>query len=79
MSRINSTAAEALVDFSVETVDFDLEKEEVATDLVQELGIEQQVQDDLQKNLDATQLYLGEIGFPHCLAQKKKFTFPVRP
>ncbi|HAY95674.1 MAG TPA: RNA polymerase sigma factor RpoS, partial [Shewanella sp.] len=63
MSRINSTAAEALVDFSVETVDFDLEKEEVATDLVQELGIEQQVQDDLQKNLDATQLYLGEIGF----------------
>ena len=27
------------------------------------------------KKSDATQLYLGEIGFPHCLAQKKKFTF----
>lgn len=79
MSRINSTAAEELVDFSVETAEFDLEKEDIATDLVQELGLEQQVQDDLQKNLDATQLYLGEIGFSPCLAQKKKFTFLVKP
>ena len=62
MSRINSTAAEALVDFSIETTDIDLEKD-ANPDLVQELGIEQQVQEDLQKNLDATQLYLGEIGF----------------
>ena len=75
MSRINSTAAEALVDFSVETVDFDLEKEEVATDLVQELGIEQQVQDDLQKNLDATQLYLGEIGFSPLLSAEEEVYF----
>ncbi|MCU7977184.1 RNA polymerase sigma factor RpoS [Shewanella sp. SW36] len=75
MSRINSTAAEALVDFSAETVDFDLEKEEVATDLVQELGIEQQVQDDLQKNLDATQLYLGEIGFSPLLSAEEEVYF----
>ncbi|MCU8033313.1 MAG: RNA polymerase sigma factor RpoS [Shewanella sp.] len=75
MSRINSTAAEALVDFSVETADFDLEKEEVATDLVQELGIEQQVQDDLQKNLDATQLYLGEIGFSPLLSAEEEVYF----
>ncbi|MGL4711422.1 MAG: RNA polymerase sigma factor RpoS [Shewanella sp.] len=75
MSRINSTAAEALVDFSVETVDFDLEKEHVATDLVQALGIEQQVQDDLQKNLDATQLYLGEIGFSPLLSAEEEVYF----
>lgn len=75
MSRINSTAAEALVDFSVETVDFGLEKEEVTADLVQELGLEQQVQDDLQKNLDATQLYLGEIGFSPLLSAEEEVYF----
>ncbi|ABN62600.1 RNA polymerase sigma factor RpoS [Shewanella baltica] len=75
MSRIKSTAAEALVDLSVDTVDFDLEKEEVASDLVQELGIEQQVQDDLQKNLDATQLYLGEIGFSPLLSAEEEVYF----
>lgn len=75
MSRIKSTAAEALVDLSVDTVDFDLEKEEVASDLVQELGLEQQVQDDLQKNLDATQLYLGEIGFSPLLSAEEEVYF----
>ena len=75
MSRIKSTAAEALVDLSVDNVDFDLEKEEVASDLVQELGIEQQVQDDLQKNLDATQLYLGEIGFSPLLSAEEEVYF----
>ncbi|MCS6161114.1 RNA polymerase sigma factor RpoS [Shewanella baltica] len=75
MSRIKSTAAESLVDLSVDTVDFDLEKEEVASDLVQELGIEQQVQDDLQKNLDATQLYLGEIGFSPLLSAEEEVYF----
>lgn len=75
MSRINSTAAEELVDFSVETAEFDLEKEGIATDLVQELGLEQQVQDDLQKNLDATQLYLGEIGFSPLLSAEEEVYF----
>lgn len=75
MSRINSTAAEELVDFSVETAEFDLEKEDIATDLVQELGLEQQVQDDLQKNLDATQLYLGEIGFSPLLSAEEEVYF----
>lgn len=75
MSRINSTAAEELVDFSVETVEFDLEKEDTVADLVQELGLEQQVQDDLQKNLDATQLYLGEIGFSPLLSAEEEVYF----
>lgn len=75
MSRINSTAAEALVDFSVETAEFDLEKEDTVADLVQELGLEQQVQDDLQKNLDATQLYLGEIGFSPLLSAEEEVYF----
>ncbi|MCU7993928.1 RNA polymerase sigma factor RpoS [Shewanella glacialipiscicola] len=74
MSRINSTAAEALVDFSIETTDIDLEKD-ANPDLVQELGIEQQVQEDLQKNLDATQLYLGEIGFSPLLSAEEEVYF----
>ncbi|GIU09964.1 RNA polymerase sigma factor RpoS [Shewanella glacialipiscicola] len=74
MSRINSTAAKALVDFSIETTDIDLEKD-ANPDLVQELGIEQQVQEDLQKNLDATQLYLGEIGFSPLLSAEEEVYF----
>ncbi|MGI1943529.1 RNA polymerase sigma factor RpoS [Shewanella glacialipiscicola] len=74
MSRINSTAAEALVDLSIETTDIDLEKD-ANPDLVQELGIEQQVQEDLQKNLDATQLYLGEIGFSPLLSAEEEVYF----
>ncbi|MGI2023129.1 RNA polymerase sigma factor RpoS [Shewanella glacialipiscicola] len=74
MSRINSTAAEALVDFSIETTDINLEKD-ANPDLVQELGIEQQVQEDLQKNLDATQLYLGEIGFSPLLSAEEEVYF----
>ncbi|MDH1469471.1 RNA polymerase sigma factor RpoS [Shewanella bicestrii] len=75
MSRINSTAAEELVDFSVDTAEFDLDKQDIAADLVQELGLEQQVQDDLQKNLDATQLYLGEIGFSPLLSAEEEVYF----
>ncbi|MGL4517574.1 MAG: sigma-70 family RNA polymerase sigma factor, partial [Shewanella sp.] len=78
MSRINSTVVEELVDFSIEPADFDLEKEDVTdvvADLVQELGLEHQVQDDLQKNLDATQLYLGEIGFSPLLSAEEEVYF----
>ena len=75
MSRINSTAVEELVDFSVDAAEFDLDKEDIAADLVQELGLEQQVQDDLQKNLDATQLYLGEIGFSPLLSAEEEVYF----
>lgn len=75
MSRIKSTATEELVDFSVEPADFDLEKEDIVADLVQELGLEQLVQDDLQKNLDATQIYLGEIGFSPLLSAEEEVYF----
>lgn len=75
ISRINSTAVEELVDFSVDAAEFDLDKEDIAADLVQELGLEQQVQDDLQKNLDATQLYLGEIGFSPLLSAEEEVYF----
>lgn len=75
MSRINSTAAEELIDFSIEMAEFDLEKEDNVTDLIQELGLEQLVQGDLQKNLDATQLYLGEIGFSPLLSAEEEVYF----
>ncbi len=75
MGRIASTTAEELVDFSVDSADFDLDKEDITADLVQEMGLEQQVQDDLQKNLDATQLYLGEIGFSPLLSAEEEVYF----
>ncbi|WOT06143.1 RNA polymerase sigma factor RpoS [Shewanella youngdeokensis] len=37
--------------------------------------LDQQVQDDLQKNLDATQLYLGEIGFSPLLSAEEEVFF----
>ncbi|WP_350977697.1 RNA polymerase sigma factor RpoS [Shewanella sp. AC34-MNA-CIBAN-0136] len=72
MSRKNNTAsAEYLVDLAKQPP-------EVATgkrDLVQQLDIEEKVQDDLQKNLDATQLYLGEIGFSPLLTAEEEVFF----
>ncbi|MGX9461917.1 RNA polymerase sigma factor RpoS [Shewanella sp. A14] len=72
MSRKNSTAsAEHLVDLAKQP-------QEVAAkngDLVQQLEIEEKVQDDLQKNLDATQLYLGEIGFSPLLTAEEEVFF----
>ncbi|GIU46004.1 RNA polymerase sigma factor RpoS [Shewanella sairae] len=40
-----------------------------------EAELDQQVQDDLQKNLDATQLYLGEIGFSPLLSAEEEVYF----
>ncbi|MCT8987334.1 RNA polymerase sigma factor RpoS [Shewanella phaeophyticola] len=72
MSRKKSTAsAEQLVDQAKQP-------QEVATnngDLVQQLDIEEKIQDDLQKNLDATQLYLGEIGFSPLLTAEEEVYF----
>lgn len=73
MSRKNNTAsaAECLVDLAKQPP-------EVATnrrELVQQLDIEEKVQDDLQKNLDATQLYLGEIGFSPLLTAEEEVFF----
>ncbi|GGQ14103.1 RNA polymerase sigma factor RpoS [Shewanella litoralis] len=72
MSRKKSTAiAEPLVDLAKQP-------QEVAAkngDLVQQLEIEDKVQDDLQKNLDATQLYLGEIGFSPLLTAEEEVYF----
>ncbi|MGK0409314.1 MAG: RNA polymerase nonessential primary-like sigma factor [Shewanella psychromarinicola] len=72
MSRKNNTAsAEYLVDLAKQppgdTTDH--------RDLVQQLEIEEKVQDDLQKNLDATQLYLGEIGFSPLLTAEEEVFF----
>ncbi|QSX31905.1 RNA polymerase sigma factor RpoS [Shewanella cyperi] len=43
--------------------------------LVHDLELEQQVQDDLQRNLDATQLYLSEIGFSPLLSAEEEVYF----
>ncbi|MBB1441415.1 RNA polymerase sigma factor RpoS, partial [Shewanella sp. SG41-4] len=59
-------------------VDLAKQPPEVATnrrELVQQLDIEEKVQDDLQKNLDATQLYLGEIGFSPLLTAEEEVFF----
>ncbi|MCL1141826.1 RNA polymerase sigma factor RpoS [Shewanella gaetbuli] len=60
-----------------ESVDQAKQPQDVAVDssLVQQLEIEEKVQDDLQKNLDATQLYLGEIGFSPLLTAEEEVFF----
>ncbi|MCL1112441.1 MULTISPECIES: RNA polymerase sigma factor RpoS [Shewanella] len=70
-SKKSTAIAEQLVDVAKQP-------QEVATkngDLVQQLEIEDKVQDDLQKNLDATQLYLGEIGFSPLLTAEEEVYF----
>lgn len=57
----NTLVAEKLVDFSGKEADTDTNMDGEEVSLVQDLELEQQVQDDLQRNLDATQLYLSEI------------------
>ncbi|NKF49769.1 RNA polymerase sigma factor RpoS [Shewanella sp. WXL01] len=73
MSRKNNAAtAEHLIDLAKEP---QTEVAETGSGLVQELEIEEKVQDDLQKNLDATQLYLGEIGFSPLLTAEEEVYF----
>ncbi|QYK02377.1 RNA polymerase sigma factor RpoS [Shewanella psychrotolerans] len=73
MGRTKSTAvAEPLVDLSKNESDVSLmDSKEIA----KEAELEQQVQEDLQKNLDATQLYLGEIGFSPLLSAEEEVYF----
>jgi len=72
MGRKHSTAiAEPLVDLSKNESDNVIKK----GNKTQENQLEQQVQDDLQKNLDATQLYLGEIGFSPLLSAEEEVYF----
>lgn len=66
----NAVMAEEHTNVSVKESKVDLNKKEV-----KEAELEQQVQDDLQKNLDATQLYLGEIGFSPLLSAEEEVFF----
>ncbi|MCL1048772.1 RNA polymerase sigma factor RpoS [Shewanella abyssi] len=71
MGRIsNAVVAEEPMKVAVEGSKLDLSKKEV-----KEAELEQQVQDDLQKNLDATQLYLGEIGYSPLLSAEEEVYF----
>ncbi|EDQ01245.1 RNA polymerase sigma factor RpoS [Shewanella benthica] len=69
--RISTALAEPLVDLSKNESDVETKK----GNKLQEAELEQQVQDDLQKNLDATQLYLGEIGFSPLLSAEEEVYF----
>ncbi|MFT5790615.1 MAG: RNA polymerase nonessential primary-like sigma factor [Shewanella sp.] len=66
----NAVVAEEPTSVSIKESKLDLSKKEV-----KEAELEQQVQDDLQKNLDATQLYLGEIGFSPLLSAEEEVFF----
>ncbi|WP_394129591.1 RNA polymerase sigma factor RpoS [Shewanella maritima] len=73
MSQKNSAAtAENLVDLAKEP-----QSRPVANDGAsgRQNDIDEKVQDDLQKNLDATQLYLGEIGFSPLLTAEEEVYF----
>lgn len=39
---------------------------------------ERMIDDKYNKTLDATQIYLNEIGSPHCLVRRRKYSSPVR-
>ena len=69
--RISTAIAEPLVDLSKNESEVESKK----GNKLQEAELEQQVQDDLQKNLDATQLYLGEIGFSPLLSAEEEVYF----
>ncbi|MCE9678089.1 RNA polymerase sigma factor RpoS [Shewanella sp. AS1] len=73
MGRTKSTAvAEPLVDLSKDESDSSVID---SKELTKDAELEQQVQDDLQKNLDATQLYLSEIGFSPLLSAEEEVYF----
>ncbi|WP_228289612.1 RNA polymerase sigma factor RpoS [Shewanella cyperi] len=71
----NTLVARELVDFSGKepVIEKSMDAEDV--NLVHDLELEQQVQDDLQRNLDATQLYLSEIGFSPLLSAEEEVYF----
>ncbi|MGL4476079.1 MAG: RNA polymerase sigma factor RpoS [Shewanella sp.] len=72
MSRINNTvSADELVDVTLEMAEEAFE----ATSREHTEEIDNQVQEDLQKNLDATQLYLSEIGFSPLLTAEEEVYF----
>ena len=58
-----------------QSVDQAKKPQDVDTALVQQIDIEEKVQEDLHKNLDATQLYLGEIGFSPLLTAEEEVFF----
>ncbi|WP_076543000.1 RNA polymerase sigma factor RpoS [Shewanella sp. UCD-KL21] len=70
----NAAVAEELMDLSKQPQEIAL-KEAKNAKPGQQSDIDQQVQDDLQKNLDATQLYLGEIGFSPLLSAEEEVFF----
>ncbi|MEC4728461.1 RNA polymerase sigma factor RpoS [Shewanella sp. D64] len=73
MGRKSNTAiAEPLVDLVKNESDVEIDKKGTKADSVE---LESQVQDDLQKNLDATQLYLSEIGFSPLLSAEEEVYF----
>ncbi|MCG9711217.1 RNA polymerase sigma factor RpoS [Shewanella insulae] len=73
MGRKQSTAvAEPLVDLSKNESDLSASN---SKEVMKDAELEQQVQDDLQKNLDATQLYLSEIGFSPLLSAEEEVYF----
>ncbi|WP_299011461.1 RNA polymerase sigma factor RpoS [uncultured Shewanella sp.] len=61
-----------LVDLSKDESDLALSHKD---DERKDADLDQQVQDDIQKNLDATQLYLGEIGFSPLLSAEEEVYF----
>lgn len=73
MGRTRNVAqTQPLVDLSKDESEIALTSKE---DEKKDVDLDQQVQDDIQKNLDATQLYLGEIGFSPLLSAEEEVYF----
>ncbi len=71
--KANTAVAEPLVDLAKNESDI-----ESTTAKTEGAELENQVQDDLQKNLDATQLYLSEIGFSPYSVRRRRCIFHAK-
>lgn len=75
--RYNSAVAVA-IDKDEMVLGTDSSAATIKTNSKQDESVDQLVQDDLQKNLDATQLYLSEIGFSPLLTAEEEVYYARR-
>lgn len=70
-----SNSSSALSEYPVDAVKTGHAKKTTASEQANNSELEQQTQTDIQKNLDATQLYLSEIGFSPLLSAEEEVFF----
>lgn len=79
MSQEQLVMQDAELEFDAEPESHEVEElQEVAAEADETIS-DELLAPELNKVMDATQLYLGEIGFSRCSLPKRKSTTPVVP